>query len=99
MTGFLDQLKQLGQLKQQAAQFQKMLTEKVVEVSSPGGEVTIKVNGKMELLKVEFNPEVLSPEKKAFLESIFLRTWAKAQKEVERLVASELKSQIGHWPF
>mgnify|MGYP001320371107 FL=1 len=35
MSGLLDNLKQLGQLKQQAAQFQRMLTSKEVEISSP----------------------------------------------------------------
>ncbi|HPP11770.1 MAG TPA: YbaB/EbfC family nucleoid-associated protein [bacterium] len=59
----------------------------------------MKVNGKMELLKVEISPEVLAPEKKVFLENLFLKTWARAQKEVERLVAAELKSQIGGLPF
>ena len=53
----------------------------------------------MELLKVEISPEVLAPEKKVFLENLFLKTWARAQKEVERLVAAELKSQIGGLPF
>ncbi len=99
MAGILDNLKQLGQLRQQAAQFQKFLTAKQVEISSPNKEVTIKVNGKMELLKIEFSPDVLSPEKKDFLEKLFLKTWARAQKEVERLVAEELKSQIGALPF
>lgn len=95
MPGIFDNLKQIGQLKHQASQFQKMLAGKVVEVSSPGKEVTIKINGKMELLKVEIAPEVLTPEKKDYLERVLLKVWQEAQKEVEKLIGAELKSQMG----
>jgi len=90
-----DSLKQIGQLRQQAAQFQRVLAGKVVEVTSPGKDLTLKVNGKMEMLKIEIAPEALVPEKKDYLEKLILRTWAQAQKEVEKMIGAELKSQMG----
>lgn len=101
MANIFDSLKQLGQLRQQASKFQKMLASKIVEVSSSGGEVKIKVNGKMELISIEINSEILKPENKVYLEKLIKKTFSSAQKEVEKVISSELKSQMGSFnlPF
>jgi len=95
MTNIFDSLKQLSQVKHQAAKFQKILADKIIDVSSPGNEIKLKVNGKMEILKIEISPEILKPEKKEEIEKLFLKTWALAKKEIEKVIASELKSQLG----
>ena len=94
MGNMFGNIKELGKLRQQAVHFQKLLQEKIVDVSSPKGEIKLKVNGKMEMLKVEIDPGVLVPEKKQYLEKLFVKTWASAQKEVERLVSTEMKSSM-----
>ena len=101
MANIFDSLKQLGQLRQQAAKFQKMLASKIVEVSSPDGEVKLKVNGKMELISIEIAPDILKPENKVHLEKLIKKTFSSAQKEVEKVISSELKSQMGSFnlPF
>ena len=63
------------------------------------GTGKIKVNGKMEILNLEFSPEVLKPEKKEYLERLFIKTWANAQKEVEKLIRKEIKMQLPNIPF
>ncbi len=95
MGNIFDSLKQIGQLKQQAAQFEKILRSKTVEVSSPRSEIKLAVNGKMELISIDINPEILKPENKGYIEKLFKSTFASAQKEIERIVSSEMKSQIG----
>ena len=92
MANIFDTMKQLGEV----AKFQKMLTAKVVERSSPGKEVTLKVNGKMELVAIEIAPEMLTPAKKVHLEKLILRIWAEAQKEIEKILMTELKPQLGN---
>ena len=99
MANIFDSLKQIGQLRQQAAEFQKLLASRVVETASPAGEVRMKVNGRMELLSIEIDPCLLAPEQKSRLEKLILRTWASAQKEVERLLGAELKAKVGGFPF
>lgn len=98
MAGMFDNLKQLNQLRQQAAQFQRMLAGKTFEVSSPGGEVRLKVNGKMEMLALDITAAVLVPEKKAHLERTLIRTWTSAQQEVERWLSTEMKSRMPGFP-
>ncbi len=95
MGNIFDNLKQIGQLKQQAAQFEKILRSKTVEASSPKGEIKISVNGKMELMSVEISPDVLKPENKSYLEKLFKNTFASAQREIEKMISSEMRSQIG----
>lgn len=99
MAGIFENLKQLSHLRQQAMQFQKALSNKVVEVSSPGNEIKIKVNGKMEILKVEFSPDILKPEKKEYLEKLFIKTWVNAQREIEKIIKTELKVKLPDIPF
>jgi len=95
MGNIFDSLKQIGQLKQQAAQFEKILRSRTVEVSSPKGEIKLSVNGKMELISIEINPEVLKPENKGYIEKLFKSTFISAQKEIEKIISSEMKAQIG----
>ncbi|MCM8818179.1 MAG: YbaB/EbfC family nucleoid-associated protein [Candidatus Omnitrophica bacterium] len=97
--GILDNLKQLAQLKKQASQFQKMLESKVVEVSSSNNEIKLKINGKMEILNIEISADILKPENKSYIEKLIKKTFLMGQKEVEKIIADEVKSTIGSFPF
>lgn len=101
MPGMFDNLKQLTQLRQQASKLEKLITSKIFEISSPKEEVKIKVNGKMELLSIEIKDEILRPENKDYIEKVIKKTFSQCQKEVEKWMASEVKSQIGSFsnPF
>ena len=93
-----DSLKQLSHLKQQASQFQKFLESKVIEISSKNNEIKLKINGKMEILNIEIDENILKPENKNYIEKLIKKTFEEAQKEVERIIAKEIKSTIG-FPF
>jgi len=95
MANIFDNLKQIGQLRQQAAQFEKMLRGKTVESSSPRGEIKLKLNGKMEILSIEISQDILKAENKALIEKLIRTTFATAQKEVEKMIGSEMKAQMG----
>ncbi|MGI6595353.1 MAG: YbaB/EbfC family nucleoid-associated protein [Elusimicrobia bacterium] len=95
MANIFDNLKQIGQLKQQASQFERILRSKTVEASSPKGEIKLTINGKMELLSIEISPDVLRPENKAYLEKLFKNTFSSAQREIEKIIGSEMKSTLG----
>ena len=46
----------LSQAKQMQEQMQQKLSQSVVEASAGGGAVTVKMNGKKEVLKVTIDP-------------------------------------------
>ena len=92
MANMFDAMKQMGEV----LKFQKMLAAKIVERSSPGKEVTLKVNGKMEMVAIEIAPEMLCPDRKVHLEKLILKIWGEAQKEIEKILMTELKPQMGN---
>ncbi|MCM8763947.1 MAG: YbaB/EbfC family nucleoid-associated protein [Candidatus Omnitrophica bacterium] len=96
MANMFEMLKQAGQIRKQAGRFQKILESKVCEVSSPDGKISIKVNGKMELLYIDISPEMLSTDNKTRLEKSLLAVWQKAQKEIERIIQEETKNMLGN---
>ncbi|MDD3725634.1 MAG: YbaB/EbfC family nucleoid-associated protein [Candidatus Ratteibacteria bacterium] len=95
MGNIFDNLKQIGQLRQQAAQFERVLRSKTVEVSSPKGELKLVINGKMEIISIDISPDVLKPENKGYIEKLFKNTFASAQKEIEKIMSTEMKSTLG----
>jgi hypothetical protein len=50
----------LGQAKQMQEQIQQKLAATVVEASSGGGAVSVKMNGKKEVLKITIDPSAVS---------------------------------------
>jgi len=95
MANMMDAMKQLGEV----AKLQKMLAGKIVEVTSANAEVTLKMNGKMEILKLEIAPALLTPAKKDYLERLLMRTWDDAQKQIQKVLMTELKPQMGNIQF
>jgi len=99
MKNMFDMLKQASQFKKQASQLQKMLSSKEYEEVSKDGKIKIKINGRMNLIAIDISSDLLFPENKIQLEKTILNTWHSAQKEVERILQSELKNQFGDLPF
>ena len=49
----------MGQAKQMQEQMEQKLAETVVEASSGGGVVTVRMNGKKEVLRVKIEPTAM----------------------------------------
>jgi DNA-binding YbaB/EbfC family protein len=49
----------MGQAKQMQEQMEKKLSETVVEASSGGGVVTVRMNGKKEVLRIKIEPSAV----------------------------------------
>ncbi len=62
-------LKQAMEMKQKMEALKEELAEEEVEASA-GGMVRVRMNGRMELLELEVDPELLNPEQKEELEVI-----------------------------
>lgn len=60
--GQAEMLKKVQQLQEDMANKQAELEEKEYDVSSGGGMVKIKINGKKEILSIKINPAVIDPE-------------------------------------
>ena len=60
--GQAEMLKKVQQLQEDMANKQAELEEKEYDVSSGGGMVKIKINGKKEILSIKIDPAIIDPE-------------------------------------
>lgn len=87
-----NKLKQFKDLRSQAKQFQNTLAAERVEGSADWGKVKITLDGNQEVLSVHIDPELLTIEKKAKLESAIKDAIGDATKKLRDLMAKKMRS-------
>ncbi len=88
-------MKQVQQMQKKMAKMQAELEEKEVEASSGGGAVTVKVNGKKEVLNINIDEEVVDPDDVEMLEDLILAATNEAIRKAEEMVSSEMGKITG----
>lgn len=78
----LDKMKQLYDLQKKAKEMQKALDGITVERTSPGGKVSITLNGNMKVEKLSIDESALVPANKALLEKTLIELISGAADEV-----------------
>jgi DNA-binding YbaB/EbfC family protein len=78
--------KQMEELQQQAAL-------EIIEVSSGGGMVTVRMNGKQEIQSIEIEDEVLSD--KEVLQDLVVAAVNEATRRTQELMQSKMQSLTG----
>lgn len=81
----------LKQAQKMQEQIQKQMEELVVEASSGGGMVTVRMNGQKQLLSVLIDPEALSASDREMVQDLILA----AVNEAGRKVDDQLQGQLG----
>jgi len=90
----------LGQAKQMQEQMQQKLSQSVVEASSGGGAVTVKMNGKKEVLKVTIDPAAVlglsgpNPDVE-MLEDLITAAFNEAGRRAEDILKSSMQGMLG----
>jgi hypothetical protein len=90
----------LGQAKQMQEEMQQKLSQSIVEASSGGGAVTIKMNGKKEILKVTIDPSAVasltgSTADVEMLEDLIAAAFNEAGRRAEELLKSSMQGMLG----
>jgi nucleoid-associated protein EbfC len=90
----------LGQAKQMQEQIQQKLAQSVVEASSGGGAVTVKMNGKKEVLKVSIDPAAVSsltgPNADVeMLEDLIAAAVNEAGRRADEIIKSNVQGMLG----
>ncbi len=94
MTMF-SKLKQVQDLKAQANQIKKALSDESVEGSGAWGKLKITMDGNQEVKKVDIADELMND--KAKLQSAFIEATNDAIKKVQKVMAQKM-SQFGGFP-
>lgn len=87
-----NKLKDLNDLRKQAAEMQAKLGQETVEAENKG--VKIVMNGNLEILAVTINPELNKEEQEKYLRE----TMNEAVKKVQRLMASKMMGNFNFRP-
>src|SRR5882724_2990586 len=90
----------LGQAKEMQEKMQQKLAATVVEASSGGGAVTVKMNGKKEVLKVTIDPSAVASLSGTsadveMLEDLIAAAFNEAGRRAEEILKSDMQSMLG----
>lgn len=90
MAGVGKMLKQAQKMQQRIAALQEELAAKVIDVSSGGGAIQIKISGQGEFLGLELDPEFLK-EDKEFVEETLLAAIQEAATKAKEASETEMQ--------
>ncbi|MES2528416.1 MAG: YbaB/EbfC family nucleoid-associated protein [Bdellovibrionota bacterium] len=88
-------MKQAQQMQAKLAMLQNELAEREVEASAGGGMVTVKVNGKQQLLAISINKECVDPNDVSTLEELVFTAVNKAMKDSQDMVQQAMSKVTG----
>ena len=87
----------LGQAKQMQEQMERKLAETVVEASSGGGVVTVRMNGKKEVLRIRIEPSAIgsSGSDLELLEDLIAAAVNEAGRRADEAMKSSMAGMMG----
>ena len=88
-------LKQAQKMQEDMQTMQAELETREYEVAAGGGVVSLKLNGKREILSVKIAPEVVDPDDIETLEDLIVAAVNEGLKQVEAVSQSEMSKITG----
>ncbi|WP_263384249.1 YbaB/EbfC family nucleoid-associated protein [Granulicella arctica] len=87
----------MSQAKQMQEEMEQKLASTVVEATSGGGVVTVKMNGKKEVLKLKIDPTVMgsSASDLELLEDLIIAAMNEAGRRADQAMQSSVKGMMG----
>ena len=88
-------MKQLQQVQADMAEAQEKLKDELVEASSGGGMVKVKMSGDLRLLEISIDPDAVDPEESEMLSEMVLAAVNEALRAAQKLAADRLGGASG----
>jgi len=85
----------MSQAKRQYEVLQKKLEETVVEGSSGGGSVVVKMDGRKQVLSVKIDPETVKSGDLEMLEDLVMAALNSASRKVDEAMQSTVGGMLG----
>ncbi len=85
----------LAQARQQAEKLQEKMQQIVVDASSGGGSVTVKMNGQKQLLSVAIEADVVKSGDIEMLQDLIIAAVNQASQKVDEALKSSLGGMFG----
>jgi DNA-binding YbaB/EbfC family protein len=94
MSGFNLQ-EMMQQAKQQAEMLQKKMEQTVVEASAGGGSVTVKMDGRKQVLAIRIDPEAVKAGDVEMLQDLVMAALNEAVRKIDDTMKSSLGGMLG----
>lgn len=85
----------LSQARKQYEILQKKMQETIVEASSGGGSVAVKMDGRKQLLSIKIDPEVVKSGDLEMLEDLVTAAVNEAARQIDQTVQSTVGGMLG----
>lgn len=95
MGNMSEMIKKAQKMQEDMAAKQAELEEREYEVSAGGGAVTVKINGKREILALDIQPDVVDPDDVEMLSDILIAAVNEAIKKVDTVSEEEMSKISG----
>lgn len=92
-------LKQAQKMQDEMVRVQEELAGKEVDFSAGGGMVSVRMNGKQELLSLKINKEVVDPNDTEMLEDLIVAAVNGARQRAEDLAKTEMSRVTAGMPL
>lgn len=89
------QMRQLQQMQEEMDRVQEEIETKEAEATAGGGAVSVKVNGKKEVLSVTIDPDVMDPEDPEMLQDLLIVAVNEALRQIEEISQAEMEKVTG----
>ncbi|MFZ0314595.1 MAG: YbaB/EbfC family nucleoid-associated protein [Candidatus Korobacteraceae bacterium] len=85
----------LSQARQQAEKLQEKMQQVIIEASSGGGSVTVRMSGQKQLLSIAIEPEVVKSGDIEMLQDLVVAAVNEASRKVDEAMKSSLGGMLG----
>jgi nucleoid-associated protein EbfC len=95
LAGMGDLMKQAKEMQERLASLQNEVGARTVEASAGGGMVTAKVSGKLQVLAVKIDPEILGSGDREMLQDLVVAAVNEALRQAQAMMSEEMSKLTG----
>lgn len=88
-------IKQAQKMQEDMTNLQEDLDSREYEINAGGGAVTVKINGKMEILSIDIKPEIVDPDDIETMSDVIVAAVNEAIKKVSEVNSTEMGKITG----
>ena len=88
-------MKQAQELQERLGQIQEQAAARTVEATAGGGMVTAVVSGRLEIVELRIEPEILKSGDQAMLQDLIIAAVNQGIRKAQEMMAEEMKKVTG----